>query len=144
MKNKWFDEVLIPSIISRILENKKYPNSLILSEKQVNVCRRYMERKEEYNLYGKWFSFYEYHVDGFNLTLLKRGRYYIIYLTKVATQKQLEEAREIMKKINENENKLDILYGENGEKKEENKEEIERIEKIVDDLWDEYNKKLEV
>lgn len=48
------------------------------------------------------------------------------------------------KGVKENENKLDILYGENGEKKEENKEEIERIEKIVDDLWDEYNKKLEV
>ena len=139
MASKWFLETFVPSVLNKMENNRKHPNSMILSDKQIEVCHRNMVHKETRTNYG-WMGYYELAVDGYILTLYKKGKYHILHMTKEATEAQRAEARKIIDEINATEDKLDVLY----ENKEENIEEIRRLESIVDSLWDQYNKALEV
>ena len=42
MANKWFEETFLPSIEAR-MNNPKYPNQAIISEKQGYICEKYMK-----------------------------------------------------------------------------------------------------
>lgn len=42
MANKWFEETFLPSLEQR-MNNPKYPNQMILSERQAMVCEKYMK-----------------------------------------------------------------------------------------------------
>ena len=139
MASKWFLETFIPSVPNKMENNYKYLNSMILSDRQVEVCHRNMEHKETHTLYG-WMGFYELAVDGYILSLHKEGKYHILRMTKETTEAQRVEARKIMGKIEDLESKLDVLY----ESKEENIEEIRKLEDEVDSLWNQYGKALEV
>lgn len=74
MKSKWFDDVFLPSVTERMESNKKYPNTMILSEKQEDICLRYMEPKQCYGDYG-YFTNYTYSLNGYKYLLYKQGRY---------------------------------------------------------------------
>lgn len=139
MANKWFLEEFLPSAIEKMQSNEKYPSTMILSEKQADVCYRNMEHKESHTEYG-WVGYSEIAIDGFVVTMFKKGRYTFLSVYKVPTKKQELEARAIKEDINELEDRLDVLY----ENKEENAQEIREIEDKVDCMWDKYNEALEV
>lgn len=139
MASKWFLENFVPSVLNKMENNREYPNSMILSGRQVDVCHQNMEHKESHTDYG-WMGYYELAIDGYILTLHKNGRYHILRMHKVPTEGQQAEAKRIKDVINGLEDKLDVLY----ENKEENIEEIRKLEDEVDSMWDQYNKALEV
>lgn len=140
MASKWFLENFVPSVLNKMQNNRKYPNFMILSDRQVEVCHRNMEHKEAHTDYG-WIGYYELAIDGYVLTLHKNGRYHILRMYyKVPTEGQQAEAKRIKDEINVLEDKLDVLY----EHKEENEDIIHKFEADVDELWDRYNKALEV
>lgn len=139
MASKWFLENFVPSVLNKMENNLKHPNSMILSDKQVEVCHRNMEHKETRTNWG-WMGYYELAIDGHTLSLRKKGKYHILSMIKEPTEAQRGKAKEIMDKINATENKLDILY----KNMEENIDEIHRLEDKVDSLWDRYNEALKV
>jgi len=61
-KNTWFEETFLPSLENK-MNTPKYHNSCILSEKQVDICKKYMDRKIHSGDYGI-FASYEYDVNG--------------------------------------------------------------------------------
>lgn len=75
---KWFTEVFLPSLESR-MNNPKYPNSCILSDKQADICYKYMEEISCRGDYG-YFNIYQIKVNGHKWTMTQRGRY--TFLTK--------------------------------------------------------------
>lgn len=144
MKNTWFEETFLQSLIEKAQNNIKYPNQLILSEKQADICSRYMNEKENSSDTKGGFiarSFYmEYRIDGHYTMIQKRGRYIFFYTHRITTNKQIEKSKEIKKEIDRLEDTLDILY----ENEENNMSKIERIENIIDELWNDYNETLKV
>lgn len=74
MKTKWFDEVFIPSVTEKMENNKKYPNTMILSKKQEDICLRYMTPKQCYGDYG-YFTNYTYECNGYKYQMYFCGRY---------------------------------------------------------------------
>lgn len=139
MASKWFLEVFLTSAIEKMQNNKKYPNTMILSDKQADVCYRNMEHKEFRTCYG-WSGCREIEVDGYVVCMQQRGRYTFLSMHKVPTEEQQMRAKEIMKKINAFEDELDVLY----ENKEENDNIICKLEMEVDALWEQYNESLKV
>ena len=139
MASKWFLEVFLPGAIEKMQNNRKYPNTMILSDKQADVCYRNMEHKESHTDYG-WIGYNEISVDGFVVTMYKKGRYTFLGVHKVATEQQKQEAKKIMSDINKLEDRLDILYENN----EENADIINELESRVEFMWEQYNKTLKV
>lgn len=139
MASKWFLETFVPSVLNKMENNRKHPNSMILSDRQVEVCHRNMKHKESHTLYG-WMGYYELAVDGHILSLHKKGKYHILRMTKEATEAQRVEARKIIGEIEGLESKLDVLY----ESKEENIDEIHKLEDEINGMWDQYNEALKV
>lgn len=139
MASKWFVEEFLPSVIDRMLNNKKRPNTMILSDKQADVCYRNMEHKESHTNYG-WVGYNEIAIDGFVVTMCKKGKYTLLYVHKIPTERQKQDARDIMDTINALEGQLDVLY----EDKEENVNSIRELEAKIDLLWDRYNEALAV
>lgn len=139
MASKWFLEVFLPSAIEKMQNNRKYPNTMILSDKQADVCYRNMEHKESHAEYG-WIGYNEISVDGFVVTMYKKGRYTFLSVHKVATEQQKQEAKKIMNEINKLEDRLDILYENN----EESADIINELESRVEFMWEQYNKTLKV
>lgn len=74
MKNDWFNNTFLPSVTERMENNQKYPNTMILSEKQENICIRYMRPKQCYGDYG-YFTNYEYECNGYKYQMYFHGRY---------------------------------------------------------------------
>lgn len=50
--SKWFLEVFLPSAIEKMQNNNKYPNTMILSDKQADVCYRNMEHRNPAQITG--------------------------------------------------------------------------------------------
>ena len=137
--SKWFLEVFLPSAIEKMQNNKKYPNTMILSDKQADVCYRNMEHKESHTNCG-WVGYNEITVDGFAVTMCRRGRYTFLNVHKIPAHEQQLNAKQIMSEINALEDKLDVLY----ENKEENIEFISKLEAEIDSMWAKYNEALKV
>lgn len=137
--SKWFLEVFLPSAIDKMQSNKKYPNTMILSDKQADVCYRNMEHKESHTDYG-WIGYNEITVDGYVVTMSRRGRYTFLNVHRIPTQEQQQNAKAIMNDINSLEDQLDVLY----ENKEENADAISELEAQIDSMWDKYNEALKV
>ena len=70
---KWFTETFLPSLESR-MDNPKYPNQCILSEKQAEVCYRYMESTQHRGDYG-WFTNYSIKVGTKVYKMYSQGKY---------------------------------------------------------------------
>ena len=72
---KWFLEEFLPSQEVRMNSNPKYPNSCILSQKQAEICYRYME---PHYCKGDYGGFYNYEIttpDGKFFQMTSRGKY---------------------------------------------------------------------
>lgn len=68
MKNKWFEDVFIPSFFDK-MKNPKYPNRAILSERQFDICLKYMESR---------YYDYSYKTDAFSVSVYDQGKYHFI------------------------------------------------------------------
>lgn len=74
-RNTWFDETFLPSFEEK-MNNPKYPNQCILSEKQAEICAKYMEAREGHDSdYHKRWIFYVYKVGCREYTVWSMGRY---------------------------------------------------------------------
>ena len=73
-RNTWFEETFLPSLEQR-MNNPKYPNQTILSERQQIVCEKYMKEKPCYDTYGRDFMIYTYTVGTKHYTMHFAGRY---------------------------------------------------------------------
>ena len=71
---KWFTEVFLQSLKER-MNNPKYPNQCILSQKQADVCYKYMKSKQCCDDYGRWFCTYELTYNGECYLMSFRGKY---------------------------------------------------------------------
>lgn len=72
----------MPSQIERVKRNDpKYGNRVILSEKQADICMRYMEPRECHGDYG-WFTIYHYEITGYSFTLWCQGRYTFLSVSR--------------------------------------------------------------
>ena len=78
MKNKgneWFVGEFLPSLEKR-MTNPKYPNKCILTEKQAEVCYRYMKPVQHKDVnYGTWFYTYEFETETKKYLMHFAGRY---------------------------------------------------------------------
>ena len=135
-KKNWFYDTFLPSMVERMENNVKYPNSVILSEKQGAVCKNNMQLKSSVNdggitIYRSYY--YECETNGYRFTMTKRGKYTVLYVVKVQTSEQKQRAHEISKEIERLETILDDLYEQNRADK------IEALENQIDELWTKYN-----
>jgi hypothetical protein len=77
---KWFEEVFLPSLESK-MNNPKYPNSCILSEKQAEICYKYMKAKSCRGDYGG-FTNYEITIGGKYYQMTQRGKYHYLNMVQ--------------------------------------------------------------
>lgn len=84
MENKWFLEVFVPSLMERI-RNQKSPleDSIIISDKQADVCRRYMVCKTSSRgvIYRK--PIWEIEVGDYLLQMTMSGKYNFLAMYKL-------------------------------------------------------------
>lgn len=71
--NRWFEETFLPSFEEK-MHNPKYPNQTILSERQADICRKYMDEKENKGDYG-WHTTFSKKVGGTVWYIHTAGRY---------------------------------------------------------------------
>ena len=74
---KWFLETFLPSLESR-MNNPKYPNQAIITERQFDVCLKYFKPRQCYGDYG-CFTNYEFETDKARYQICERGRYVFLY-----------------------------------------------------------------
>ena len=137
MKSKWFESVFLASLLPKMESNQKYPNSIILSDKQAEVCHNNMEYKSSANDGGIAVFrnyYYEYAMDGYVFSLFKRGQYNILQVSRTQTEKQKETGYNILQEIEKLEDELDILY-----ENEASVESISEYETMIDELWNQYH-----
>lgn len=131
--NKWFTDVFLPCFDSR-MNHPKYPNRCILSEKQADVCHKYMNAKQCHSTYNKWYNIYEAETETAKYTMYKAGRYTFLMKT---------EKTKITIEYVKTENGFDVL--QDGEKVAEiriSENGYELWEDACSDeveLWDTYN-----
>lgn len=70
---EWFKTVFLPSLEAR-MTNPKYPNQIILSPKQADICYKYMNSVQCHGDYG-YFTIYEIKIDGKLYQMTTRGKY---------------------------------------------------------------------
>ena len=79
MANKWFEETFLPSIETR-MNNPKYPNQAIISEKQFEICVRNMKGEQHIDSdYRKAFMTYTYQIGKTIYMAYQQGRYYFLH-----------------------------------------------------------------
>lgn len=80
MKNNWFDEVFLPSLVERAKQNPaKYQDRVILSQKQYDVCLRNMNIKQCHGDYG-YFTRFVYETDTHKFMTEQAGKYNFLYI----------------------------------------------------------------
>lgn len=72
-RNEWFEEVFLPSFEEK-MHNPKYPNQTILTERQAEICIKYMDEQETKGDYG-WYTTFSKKVGGTEWYIHKAGRY---------------------------------------------------------------------
>lgn len=73
-RNTWFEETFLPSLEAR-MNNPKYPNQCILSERQQIVCEKYMDEKFCSGINGRDFYIYTYDLGTKHYTMHFAGKY---------------------------------------------------------------------
>ena len=83
MKNDWFKEVFLPSLIQRAKQNAgpKYQNRVILSPKQYAICIRNMAVKTCHGDYGDFYLLV-YETDTHKFQVEQAGKYDFLYITE--------------------------------------------------------------
>ena len=72
-RNSWFEETFLPSFEAK-MHNPKYPNKTILSDKQAEICHKYMDERECKSDYG-WHTTYSKTVGGTVWYVHTTGKY---------------------------------------------------------------------
>lgn len=73
-RNSWFEETFLPSFEDK-MHNPKYLNQTILSERQADICRRYMDSYDNRSGNGRWITSYTKTVGGTVWYIYSAGRY---------------------------------------------------------------------
>jgi hypothetical protein len=77
---KWFTEVFLPSMIEKEKKQpEKYRGQVILSDKQVDICRRYMNEKQCHGDYG-YFTVFEFEAGSHRFQLCEAGKYTFLHI----------------------------------------------------------------
>ena len=69
----WFLETFLPSLEKR-MNNPKYPNQTILTDKQLDVCLKYFKPRQCHGDYG-CFTNYEFETKTTSYQIFFRGKY---------------------------------------------------------------------
>lgn len=74
---KWFAETFLPSLYER---RKMYHGKIatFLTERQANICRKYMSERICYSDYGQ-FGIFEGQYDNKKIQLCEVGKYEVLY-----------------------------------------------------------------
>lgn len=99
-KNYWFENQFIPSLCDR-MNNPKYPRSVVLTDRQADICRMYMSPIQCHSDYG-YFTIYQKTINGILFQMTFRGRY--TFLSRDMTENertQLEIERKLEKEAKE-------------------------------------------
>ena len=70
---EWFTNTFLPSLEGR-MNNPKYPNLMILSQKQAEICYKYMKAVYCRGDYGGFYN-YETRANGKLYQMTIRGKY---------------------------------------------------------------------
>ena len=89
-KANWFEEVFLPSQEDRL--TPKYPDKVILSEKQESICEKYMKEDRDYQNY-------HYEIGGTRYVMYRAGRYTFLQITDLNGGFITKENREMKKKF---------------------------------------------
>lgn len=83
MKNNWFPEVFLPSLIEKAKQqpHPKYPNRVILSQKQYEVCYRNMAVKTCQGDYGQFYMLV-FETSTHKFQAEQAGKYNFLYITE--------------------------------------------------------------
>lgn len=81
MKNKWFEEVFLASLVEKAKNNpEKYQHQVILSPKQADICYRYMNYSTGY-CGTRSYTSYDYETNTHSFTLVESGRYCLLHIS---------------------------------------------------------------
>lgn len=82
--NEWFANEFLPSLEKR-MTNPKYPNKCILTEKQADICCKYMKAIQHKDAsYNGTFYTYEFETDIKKYQMSFAGRYTFLSVYKKA------------------------------------------------------------
>ena len=116
-KNKWFNEVFMPSLFEYALKTVGLCNNCKISDKQFNICRQNMEEVKCYDSdYRKSYSYYNYMWNDRNVIVTRHNNNYISFSFNSAEAAQArqeeEQAREaeriaMLERIKQNPKRLE-------------------------------------
>lgn len=87
---KWFDEIFLPSLHERIVNNHGKAVTFI-TPKQADICYRYFKAEQHNSDYG-YFDTYRYEYNGKNISLSEEGKYIKIYWNEMPpTERRIEK-----------------------------------------------------
>ena len=102
-KNKWFDEVFLPSLFEYAQKNVGLCKNCKISDKQFNICRQNMEEVKCYNSdYRVNYSYYSYMWNDRQVIVTRRNNNYISFScnsVEAAQARQEEEAEKQAEKM---------------------------------------------
>ena len=94
-KNKWFDEVFLPSIFEYAQKTVGLCKNCKISDKQFNICRQNMEEVKCYDSdYRKSYSYYNYMWNDRNVIVTRHNDNYISFSLNSAESEQARQEEE--------------------------------------------------
>ena len=79
-KNKWFDEVFLPSLFEYVQKTVGLCKNCKISDKQFNICRQNMEEHNSYDVsYGTPHTYYSYVWNDRNVIVTRHNNNYISF-----------------------------------------------------------------
>ena len=155
-KNKWFNEVFLPSLFEYAQKTVGLGKNCKISNKQFNICRQNMEEHNSYDVsYGTPHTYYDYVWNDRNIIVTRHNNNYISfsYNSDEAAQARQEEeqAREAEKlamfnRIKQNPERLEKSLANKFFKLEKLKKELseaiddEEDDDIIDMIKDDISK----
>ena len=102
-KNKWFNEVFLPSLFEYVKKTVGLCKNCKISDKQFNICRQNMEEVKCYDSdYRKSYSYYNYMWNDRNVIVTRHNNNYISFSfnsAEAAQARQEEEAEREAEKL---------------------------------------------
>lgn len=126
----WFVGEFLPSLEKR-MNNPKYPNSCILSEKQADVCCRYMKSEQHSGVDYNWvFTTYHLTVGNKTYTLSTKGSYTFLSVRDMDWENNYFETKRRVGMIDE------LVKAAGYDRADLEGKDIEEIEQIFDKEFD--------
>ena len=94
-KNKWFDEVFLPSLFEYAQKTVGLCKNCKISDKQFNICRQNMEEVKCYDSdYRINYSYYNYMWNDRQVTVSRHNNAYINFSLSIAEDAQARQKEE--------------------------------------------------